>query len=61
MKIRIYKPIYGVPITYLGQHCPDQFKIIGLSNGSNFEDEYIGGNLYINKKKKYDRFLIRKS
>ena len=30
MKIRIHKPIYGIPMTYLGQHCPDQFEIIGL-------------------------------
>ena len=32
MKIRIHKPIYGVPITYLSyHHCPDQFEIIGRS------------------------------
>ena len=61
MKIRIHRPIYGVSITFIGQFNKDQFKIIGLSNGSNFEDEYIGGHLYINKKKKYSRFLIRKS
>ena len=27
--IRIFHPIYGVPITYLGCHCVEQFKIIG--------------------------------
>lgn len=34
MKIRIHNPIYGVPITYLGQHCSDQFEICGLTSGS---------------------------
>ena len=29
MKIRIHNPIYGVPITYLGCHCNNQFKIVG--------------------------------
>ena len=28
MKIRIHKPIYGVPITFLDKYCPDQFEII---------------------------------
>lgn len=31
MKIRIHNPIYGVPITYLGCHCPEQFEIIGIT------------------------------
>ena len=31
MKIRIHNPIYGVPITYLGCHCNNQFKIVGRS------------------------------
>lgn len=34
MKIRIHKPIYGVPVTYIGQHCPDQFEIIGLGSAN---------------------------
>ena len=31
MKIRIHKPIYGVPVTYLVVHCNNQFKIVGRS------------------------------
>ena len=29
MKIRIKNPIWGVPITYLDKHNPEQFEIIG--------------------------------
>jgi hypothetical protein len=50
MKIRIHKPIYGVPITYFGQHCPDQFEIIGLLNSS---DEDLSG---IKSIREYDNF-----
>lgn len=64
MKIRIKHPIYGIPITYLGQHCPDQFEIIGLIAGnikglagipsSTLKDgPYIGGKL------KYGRIIIK--
>lgn len=29
MKIRVYNPIYGVPITFLDKYCPTQFEILG--------------------------------
>lgn len=34
-----YEGVMGVPITYLGKHSPDQFNIIGMTNGrKDFED-----------------------
>ena len=41
MKIRIHKPIYGVPISFLKKYNSDQFKIITLAAGNswtNFTD-----------------------
>ena len=35
MKIRIKNPYIGVPITYIGCHCPEQFEIIGITDRSN--------------------------
>jgi len=32
MKIRIYKPIMGVPITFLDKYCPTQFEIVSASD-----------------------------
>ena len=32
MKIRIHRPIYGIPITFLDKYCPDQFEILGTSD-----------------------------
>ena len=31
MKIRIKNPIWGVPITYLDKHNPEQFEILGIT------------------------------
>ena len=30
MKIKIHRPIYGVPITFLDKYNPKQFEIVGL-------------------------------
>ena len=51
MKIRIHKPIYGIPISFLSKYNSDQFEIVGCAdaditpNGwsgmsSNFVDLY---------------------
>lgn len=44
-----YDGIMGVPITYVGKHCPNQFDIVGLASTP-----------IINGKKYYKRILIRK-
>lgn len=44
-----YDGIMGVPITYIGKHCPNQFDIVGLASTP-----------IINGKKYYKRILIRK-
>lgn len=64
MKIRIHKPIYGVPITFLDKYCPTQFEIVGLTSSSR-ECTYgqIIGNAttraMICGKKIYARILVR--
>ena len=45
-----YLGYMGVPITYLGQHCPNQFEIIGLLNSS---DKDLAG---IQPTREYDSF-----
>ena len=58
MKIRIKHPIYGIPITYLGQHCPDQFEIIGLDRYVDDNPNY-GHRFTIGKKETYGRIIIK--
>ena len=56
-KVRIYNPIWGVPITFLDKYNPKQFKILGLANSArwiNYECLTI-----INNKKIYNRILIQ--
>lgn len=53
-----HEGVMGVPITFLGQYCPEQFEILGL-------DRYVEGNpnygkrFTINGKETYARILIR--
>ena len=54
-----YDGVMGVPITYLGKHCPSQFEIIGLM-ASTTKDEINFGYPYINGVKKYARVLIKR-
>jgi len=75
-KIKIHNPIFGVPITFLGQYNSEQFDMVGLASskswanytdilksiGFNPEIKY-GGGLgvgIINKKGVYSRVLIRR-
>jgi hypothetical protein len=51
-KIKITNPIYGVPITFLDKHNPEQFEIVGYHNGGN-------KNFTINGQYKYDRIHIK--
>ena len=37
-KIRIHKPVYGVPITFLGKYCPTQFEIVAFRKGEDGKD-----------------------
>lgn len=59
MRIKIKRPIYGVPITFLDKYCPTQFEIVGL-------DRYVEGNKYPNKRmfingiEIYARILIKR-
>ena len=60
-----YNGYMGVPLTYLGQHCPDQFEIIGITENADYlKSIYIDGfekydRGYINKKRMYSRIIIK--
>lgn len=69
MKIRIHNPIYGVPITYLGVHCVEQFKIVGRADANIINENYLfykkhkkdkGGMPIVNNIPIYKRILIKK-
>lgn len=54
-----YDGIMGVPITFLDKYNPNQFEILKCSGYSD-PDCYGCGKLYLNKKEKYVRILIRR-
>ena len=54
-----YDGVMGVPITFLEKYNPDQFEILNCSAYSD-PDRYGCGSLYVNKKAKYARILIRR-
>jgi len=69
MKIRIHKPIWGVPITFLDKYCPDQFEIIwttdrggdGMLDGlKKLSFDKSWDSAWINGNKVYKRLLIRR-
>lgn len=51
--------VFGVPITFMTKHNPDQFDIIGVLN-SGSGNEYDFAKAVVNGKQLYSRFLIRK-
>lgn len=59
-----YSGMLGVPISYMYQHCPEQFEIIGTSGDLAVSVVINGrkhsGRFYINNKRLYDRIVIRK-
>lgn len=65
MKIRIHRPIWGTPITFLDKYNPNQFMIVGWSRHNELEMDggyWQGGknDATINGKEVYRRILIRK-
>ena len=62
-----YDDLMGVPITFLGKYCPEQFEIIG--NSSTLAQPVIDGKgkykenpgrFYVNGKRMYDRIVIKR-
>jgi hypothetical protein len=63
IKIRVHRPIWGTPITFLDKHCPTQFEIVGISNHYEMAGiHYSNNNCYceIDGKRKYVRLFIKK-
>ena len=74
MKVRIKNPIWGVPITFLNNYCPNQFTIIGLAADKRDENplwikgketyldekhkKFVG--MVLNGKATYARIIIKK-
>lgn len=59
---RDHKGVMGVPVTWLGKYCPEQFEIMGMTNGiDDSEVPCTGKNKTpkINGKKIYIRLLIK--
>ena len=54
-----YNEVMGVPVTFLDKYNPNNFEILNCSAYSD-PDRYGCGALYVNKKKKYARILIRR-
>ena len=65
-KIKIKNPVMGVPISFLDKYCPNQFRILGITENADYLKEiYIKGfakydRPYINGKRMYSRILIQK-
>ena len=54
-----YKGIMGVPLTYIGEHNPEEYEIIGLDRYVE-DNPHFGHRFKINGKETYARILIRK-
>ena len=57
-KIKIKNPVMGVPITFLGKYCPEQFEIIGIDRYVENNPNY-GHRFNLNGKEVYARILIQ--
>lgn len=53
-----YDGVMGVPISFLGKYCPEQFEIVGYMASTQIT-EYNFGYPYVDGQKKYARILIR--
>ena len=51
-----YDGVMGVPITFLGQYCPEQFEIVG----NEYSLEIEKGRGYVKGKRMYSRIFIRR-
>ena len=49
----------GVPITFLGKYCPEQFEIVGLDRYVEDNPNY-GHRFNLNGKEMYARILIKR-
>ncbi len=59
MKIRIYRPIMGVPITYMDKHNPEDFELTGIINHGS-DGDWDLCKCIVNGKEKFKRVAIRK-
>ena len=59
LTIRICNPVMGVPISFLGKYCPEQFEIVGLDRYTVPKEALVGGRVAIAGKPRYARILIR--
>lgn len=55
-----YFGVMGVPITFLGQYCSEQFEIIGLDRYTVPKEYLVGGRVAIDGKPRYARILIQR-
>jgi len=58
-KIRVHRPIWGTPITFLDKYCPTQFEILGIANSARWIGDFPCYTI-INGEKIYNRILIKK-
>ena len=58
-KIKIHNPVFGVPITFLNYHNPEQFDIKGLDRYIENNPNY-GHRFHIGGEEIYARILIRR-
>ena len=55
-----YDGIMGVPVSFLSQHCKDQFEIVGSNRGVNQDPNGVyGKSSYIDGKEVFKRLFIR--
>lgn len=58
-----YAGVMGVPISFLGVYCPEQFEIVGISgdlaNPLYVDGKKKSGRFYVSGKRLYDRIAIR--
>lgn len=58
-KVKIHRPILGVPITFLDKYNPNQFEIVGIDRYVEDNPNY-GHRFTINDKEIYARILIKR-
>ncbi|MDA7943557.1 MAG: adenine-specific methyltransferase EcoRI family protein [Nitrosopumilus sp.] len=54
-----YSGLMGVPLTFISQHNPDQFEIIGSDIDLLKQQNDTRGRFYVNGKRKYARIVIK--
>ena len=58
LKVRIHRPVYGVPITFIGKYCPEQFEIVSFRKGDDGNDLVF--NVERERVQPYCRVLVRR-